>query len=373
MRQTIPIAKPNLGKEELEAVGEVFESGMLIQGEKVKLFEKEFARYIDVEEAIAVTNGTAALDTVLKALKLSPGDEVVTSAFSFIASSNAVLYQRAKPVFSDIDPKSFNIDPLDVAEKITARTRAIIPVHLFGQPAAMDALKEIAEDHKITVVEDAAQAHGAEYKGQKAGGLGDVGCFSFYATKNMTTGEGGMITTNDRELARQSRLLRDHGQTQKYNHVVLGYNYRMTEMCAAVGLVQLRKLDGFNKRRRENAELLTKGIDEISGLTSPYVKHDVKHVFYQYVVRVEDDYPIGRNKLAVRLKRRGVEVAIHYPTPIYRQPFYKKLGYGQKICPMAEEISKQILSLPVHPLVNKKDIKYMIDILRNIVDQNGDS
>jgi len=235
----------------------------------------------------------------------------------------------------------------------------------------MDALKEIAVDHGIALVEDAAQAHGAAYKGQKVGGLGDIGCFSFYATKNMTTGEGGMITTNDNELARRSRLLRDHGQTRKYHHVMLGYNYRMTEMCAAVGLVQLGKLDGFNERRRENAELLTKGISKISGLTPPYVKHDVKHVFYQYVVRVEDGYPTERNNLAEQLNRKGVEVDVHYPIPIYKQPFYKKLGYRQKICPVAEKACEQVLSLPVHPLVTKEDIKYMVDILGVLHSQGG--
>jgi perosamine synthetase len=366
VRRTIPIAKPLLGREEVEAVRKVFESGVLVQGERIKLFEEEFAEYIGVEHAVAVANGTMALDTALKALKLGPGDEVVTSAFSFIASSNCVLFQGAKPVFADIDPKSFNIDPSDVAEKITAKTKAIIPVHLFGQPAAMDALKEIAGDHGIALVEDAAQAHGAEYKGQKVGGLGDVGCFSFYATKNMTTGEGGMITTNDRELAKRTSLLRDHGQSEKYHHVFLGYNYRMTEMCAAIGLEQLRKLDRFNERRRENAELLTRGIQKISGLTPPYVKDDVKHVFYQYVVRVKDDYPMGRNELAAHLTKRGVGVAIHYPTPIYRQPFYKELGYGHTICPMAEDACNRVLSLPVHPSVAEEDIKYMINVLKNI-------
>ena len=366
MRQRIKISKPILGREETEAVGRVFESGILAQAEKVRLFEEEFAKYIGVEHAVALANGTMALDMALKALRLGPGDEVITSAFSFIASSNCVLYQGAKPIFSDIDPKSFNIDASDVAEKITAKTKAIIPVHLFGQPASMAALREISEDHEIALVEDAAQAHGAEYKGQKVGGLGDIGCFSFYATKNMTTGEGGMITTNDHELARKIRLLRDHGQNRKYHHVILGYNCRMTEMCAAVGLVQLEKLDGLNEKRRENARLLTKGIDNISGLTPPYVEPDVKHVFYQYVVRVEDDYPIERNKLAERLKRRGVEVAVHYPTPIYRQPFYKKSGCGQKICPMAEEACKRVLSLPVHPLVTREDIKYMVDLLGSV-------
>ena len=366
LRRTIPIAKPLLGREEVEAVRKVFESGVLVRGERIKLFEKEFADYIGVEHAVAVANGTMALDAALKALKLGPGDEVVTSAFSFIASSNCVLFQGAKPVFADIDPGTFNINPSDVTEKITAKTKAVIPVHLFGQPVEMDALKEIAEDHGIALVEDAAQAHGAEYKGQKVGGLGDIGCFSFYATKNMTTGEGGMITTNDRELARRARLLRDHGQSQKYHHIILGYNYRMTEMCAAIGLTQLRKLDRSNKKRGENAKLLTRGIDKISGLTPPHVKNDVKHVFYQYVIRVEDDYPIDRDELADHLTKRGVGVAVHYPTPIYRQPFYKELGYGKTICPMAEDACKRILSLPVHPSVAREDVKYMLNVLKDI-------
>ena len=369
MRRTIPIAKPVLGREELEAVRRVFESGILVQGEKVKLFEEKFAEYIGVEHAVAVANGTMALDAALKALKIGPEDEVITSAFSFIASSNCVLYQGAKPVFADIDLRSFNIDASNVSEKITARTRAIIPVHLFGQPVEMDALKDLAEDHKVALVEDAAQAHGAEYKGQKVGGLGDIGCFSFYATKNMSTGEGGIITTNNSELARRARLIRDHGQTEKYRHVVLGYNYRMTEMCAAVGLVQLRKLDGFIKRRRENAELLTRGIKKITGLTPPYVKNVVRHVFYQYAVRVENDYPMNRDKLAEYLTKRGVGVAVHYPVPIYKQPFYEKLGYGRVVCPMAEDVCKRILSLPVHPSVSNKDIAYIVDVLEEMSGQ----
>jgi len=366
LRRTIPIAKPVLGREELEAVRRVFESGVLVQGERIRAFEKEFAEYSGVEYAVAVANGTLALDMTLKALRIGPGDEVVTSAFSFIASSNCVLFQGAKPVFADINPRSFNIDTQDVAEKITEKTKAIIPVHLFGQPAEMDALKEIAQDHGIALVEDAAQAHGAQYKGRKVGGLGDAGCFSFYATKNMTTGEGGMITTNNSELARRTSLLRNHGDTGKYHHIILGYNYRMSEATAAVGSVQLSKLDKSNERRRKNAEALTNGVDKISGLTPPYVKDDVKHVFYQYVVRVEDDYPMDRNKLAGHLTKMGVGVAVHYPTPIYRQPFYKELGYGQTVCPMAEEACKRVLSLPVHPSVNKEDIKYMLSILGDV-------
>jgi perosamine synthetase len=366
LRRTIPIAKPVLGREEVEAVKKVFESGILVQGERIKLFEREFAEYVDVEHAVAMANGTLALDATLRALKLGPGDEVVTSAFSFVASSNCVLFQGAKPVFAEIDPKSFNIEPSDVAEKITAKTKAIIPVHLFGQPAEMDALKEIAEDQRIALVEDAAQSHGAEYKGQKVGGLGSIGCFSFYATKNMTTGEGGMVTTNNKELARKVRLLRNHGETGKYHHVILGYNYRMSEASAAVGSVQLKKLDKSNDRRRKNANILTTEIKKISGLTPPYVKNGVKHVFYQYVVRVEEDYPLERDKLAEHLKKKGVGVAVHYPTPIYAQPLYKDLGYGKTVCPVAEDASRRVLSLPVHPSVNKEDIAYILDVLKEV-------
>ncbi len=364
MRREIPIAKPVLGKEEAEALKIVLHSGILTQGEKVKLFEKSFANYIGVDCAVALTNGTVALDIALKALGICPGDEVIVPAFSFIASSNCVLFQGAKPVFADIDPRSFNIDPSDVSEKITGKTKALIVVHLFGQPAKMGELQEIAQDHRVLLIEDAAQAHGAEYKGKKVGGFGSAGCFSFYATKNMTTGEGGMITTNNRELKKKTCLLRDHGQTEKYYHTILGYNYRMTELSAAVGLVQLKKLDELNEKRRKNASMLTQRIEKISGLTSPYVDKHVKHVFYQYVVSVEENYPLERNELAERLERMGIGKAIHYPTPIYKQPLYHKLGYDKTICPMAEKSCKKVLSLPVHPSVTKRDIQLMIDVLK---------
>jgi perosamine synthetase len=366
LKRTIPIAKPLLGREELEAVREVFESGELVQGKKVRLFEEKFAEYIGVKHAVAVINGTAALDLALKALSFGPKDEVVTSAFSFVASGNCALYQGAKPVFADINPKTFNINPSDVTKKITARTKTILPVHLFGQPAEMEKLGEIAEENKIALIEDAAQAHGAEYKGRKVGSIGVVGCFSFYPTKNMTTGEGGIITTNLNEVAEKVRLLRDHGQSGKYSHVVLGYNYRMTEVSAAVGLVQLRKLDKYNEKRRENAKTLTEGIRRIRGLTSPYVADGVKHVFNQFVIRVEEDFPMNRDNLAEHLKKLGVCVAVHYPMPIYQQPLYVKLGYGRTKCLIAEDACRHVLSLPVHPAVAEEDITYILDTLRAV-------
>ncbi len=365
MKRNIPIAKPSFGKEEINAVKEVLESGIVASGPKTKAFEKRFAEYVGVEEAVAVTNGTVALDVALKALKIGAGDEVITSAFSFVASGNCILFQKAKPVFADINPRTFNIDPSDVAEKITAKTKAVIPIHMFGQPAEMDALKELAQDKGVALVEDAAQAHGAEYKNQKAGSIGDMGCFSFYATKNMAIGEGGMVTTSDQKLATEARLLVNHGQSSKYHHDTLGYNYRMTDLCAAIGLVQLKKLDGFNRKRRENAELLSNGIRNIKGLTVPYVDKDVKHVFHQYVIRVEDSYPLSRDQLADYLTEKGIGNAVHYPIPIYRQPLYMKLGYGETKCPNTEEACNRVLSLPVHPMVDREDIKYMLAVLKD--------
>lgn len=365
MTRKIPIAKPEIGTEEIDAVKEVLESGMLVQGKKVKEFEENFAEYIGVKHAVAVSNGTVALDVALKTLDIGPGDEVITSAFSFIASSNCILFQNAKPVFADIDPKTFNIDPSDVAKKITAKTKAVLPVHLFGHPAKMDELKEIAEDKKIVVVEDAAQAHGAEYKRQKAGSLGTMGCFSLYATKNMMTGEGGIITSSDQKLADKMRLIRSHGEVKKYTHDILGFNYRLTNLNAAIGLVQLKKLDRFNEKRRENAKLLSKGIDDIKGLTAPYVDSNVNHVFHQYVIRVENEFSMTRDELSNYLSENGVGVAVHYPIPIYKQPLYLKLGYNKVTCPNAEDACNRVLSLPIHPQVTIEDIDYILNILKN--------
>lgn len=366
MKHIIKIAKPTFGDEEIKAVSDVLKSGNLVQGEKVKLFEEKFAKYIGVKHTVAVANGTIALDLALKALNIHEGDEIVTPAFSFIASSNCILYQAAKPLFADIDSKTFNIDLAKVAKSITRKTKAAIVVHLFGQTADMDEIEEIAEDHGITLIEDASQAHGAEYKGRKAGSMTKIGCFSFYATKNMTTGEGGAITTNDNEIADEIRLLRDHGQKGKYDHVILGYNYRMTEMAASIGLVQLAKLDKMNNVRMKNAALLTKSMQGISGLTLPYVYKEGKHVFYQYVIKVERNYPMKRDTLAGYLKKRGIETAVHYPKPINKQPLYVNLGYDKKTYPNAEEASKRVLSLPVHPLVTKEDIEYIADTLKEI-------
>ncbi len=364
----IPIAKPLIGDEEVKAVERVLRSGMLACGEEVRKFEREFSEYLGVKHAIAVVNGTAALDIALKSLGIKQGDEVITTPFTFIASANCVLYQNARPVFADIDPKTYNLDPDCVLEKINKKTKAILVVHLYGQPADMQAFKEIAEDYKLYLIEDCAQAHGAEFDGKKVGTFGDIACFSFYATKNITSGEGGMIVTNSDEFAELAKLLRDHGQTKKYLHEILGYNLRMTDILAAIGRVQLKKLEKFNDARIRNAKLLTEGIREIEGLKPPYVDSRVKHVFHQYVIKVEESFPLSRDALAKKLQEKGIGVAIHYPLPLHWQPLYQKLGYDRNDCPNAIEAAKKVLSLPVHPDVTEKDINYIINTLKEIAD-----
>ncbi len=255
----IHIAKPQLGQEEIDAVSSVLRSGMIAEGPKVAEFENAFAEFVGVEHAVAVNSGTAALHAALLAHGIGKGDEVITSSFSFIATANSILFTGASPVFADIDPDTFNINTDDIQESITSKTKAIMPVHLYGHPSEMKAVMEIAEDNDLAVIEDACQAHGAIYNGKKVGSFG-TGAFSFYPTKNMTTSEGGIMTTNDKKVAEKARMIRAHGSRQRYMHETLGYNLRMTDIAAAIGLVQLSKLDGFNAKRKANAAVLTEGL-----------------------------------------------------------------------------------------------------------------
>ncbi|MFW6041136.1 MAG: DegT/DnrJ/EryC1/StrS family aminotransferase [Thermoplasmatota archaeon] len=359
----VHIANPKLDNGELEGIKEVLDSGMLAQGEVVANFEKEFADYLEVNYGKATANGTSALDVAMKAIGVGEGDEVITSPFSFIASANCVLFQGAKPVFADIKEDTFNLDPEKVKEEITKDTKAILPVHLFGQPADMKAFKEIAKEHNLYLIEDCAQAHGAEYDGKKVGSIGDIGTFSFYPTKNMTTGEGGMVVTDDKELAEKADLVRDHGQSEKYTHDILGYNLRMTNLAAAIGRAQLKKLDEWNKKRRKNADILTSGIKDIEGLTPPVVADGVKHVFHQYVVKVEDDYPLSREELREKLHDNDIGTAVHYPKVIPDQPLYKKKGYEGENYKNSKECAKKVFSLPIHPKVFESDIKDILEVL----------
>jgi len=356
----IPIARPLLGEEELAAVKEVLESGRLAQGPKVEAFERAFAAYVGRKHGIAVTNGTAALHIALMAHGLKAAHDVIVPPLTFFASASTVLLTGARPVFADVDRATYNLDPAKLKDLITRRTAAIMPVHLYGQTAEMDPIREIAEAHDLAVIEDACQAHGAQYHGKKAGNLGDTACFSFYPTKNMTTGEGGMILTDDEEIARKARLLRDHGQTAKYEHAILGYNCRMTELAAAIGLVQLKKLDGWVARRRANAHALTKGLDGIEGLVPPAEGNWMVHAFYQYVVRADPKFPMARDEIVQTLVEDGIGCRPSYPSALYKQKALRDLKVRGR-CPVAESVVPRLFEIPVHPGLGPGDVERIVE------------
>ncbi|BAI60836.1 putative aminotransferase [Methanocella paludicola SANAE] len=360
----IPIAKPLIGQEEIDGVVNVMRSGVIAEGPKVKEFEEAFARYIGVEHAIAVNSGTAALLVALQAKGLGPGDEVITTPFTFIATANAILYTGARPVFADIREDTFNIDPEDVKSKITDRTKAIIPVDLYGQTADMKAIMDIASDHCLAVIEDACQAHGASIDGKKAGSF-DVGCFSFYPTKNMTTSEGGMVTSADSSFSDRARMVRSHGSRIRYFHEMLGFNLRMTDISAAIGLAQLRKIDAYNDKRVENATRYSEKLAGIRGLVTPTVGRGNKHVFHQYTIRITDAFGIDRDEVIRRLGSAGIGSGIYYPLPIHLQQYYKQLGFNDSH-PIAERMAKEVISLPVHPSVTFEDINLITDTIRGL-------
>jgi len=346
----INIAKPLIGQEEKQAVMEVLDSGMLVQGPRVKAFEDAFAAMCGTKFAVATSSGTTALHTALLAHEIGPGDEVITPSFTFIASANSVLFTGGRPVFVDIDPRTFNIDPYQIEAAITPRTRAILPVHLFGLICDMDPILHIAEKHHLLILEDACQSHGAGYKGRRAGSF-STGAFSLYPTKNMTSGEGGMITTNDPAIAERCRAIRQHGMRRRYYHDEMGYNFRMTDIQAAIGLEQLKKLGRFNQIRQENASYLS---THLKGVTTPFIPEGCEHVFHQYTLRVQ----MGkRDGLIQHLAEHGVGSMIYYPVPIHQQTVYiKDLGYNLSL-PETERAASEVLSLPVHPGLSQADLE----------------
>ncbi len=366
MRREIPINKPIIGDEEIRAVAEVLRSGRLttgnpLGGPKVREFEQLFREFVGVNHAVAVSSGTAALYAALLAFEVGPGDEVIVPSFTFVATANVVLMVGAKPVFADIDLNTYNIDVEDVRKKITPRTKAIIPVHLYGLPADMDPLMELAEDHNLVVIEDACQAHGSLYKGRMAGSIGHMAAFSFYPSKIITTGEGGMITTNDDELAEKLRMIRTHGQVKGYDSVILGSNLRMTELQAAIGIVQMRKINSFLEARRKNAKLLTEELDGEDGIELPYEPEGFRHNWYVYTVRI---LKADRDKVLFYLRRAGIGAMVYYPTPLHQLPLYRKLGYGSLKLPNSELASKTVLCLPVHPAMSEDDVLYVAQKLK---------
>ena len=365
----IPQADPYITDEEITAVANALKEKRLSQGVYVEEFEEKFAQYIGTKHAVAVSNGTAALHVALAAINIKPDDEITVPSFSFIATANCALYQGAKPLFVDIEPQTYNIDPNKIEGKITNKTKAIIPVHYAGQPADMDVIFEIAEKHNLYVIEDAAEAHGAMYKGRKAGSIGDLNCFSFYPNKNMTTGEGGMITTNNKELAEKMRMLRSHGQDQRYHHVILGYNYRTTDIQAALGLVQLKKLSWVIKKKIEKATYYNERINNFLGdeIKTPYVAPYATHVYMFYPIRFKNKET--RNKTIIKLQEKNIETRIAFP-PIHLQPLYQKLyGYKRGYLPITEKVSDTILCIPIYPHITQEQQNRVLSTLEKAVNQ----
>src|SRR3990172_1454723 len=356
----ISIAKPIIESEEKQAVLEVLDSGVLAQGPRVAAFEQAFAEMCGVKHAIATSSGTTALHTALLAHSIGEGDQVITTPFTFIASANSILYTGAKPVFVDIRLDTFNIDPGLIEAAITDRTKAIMPVHLFGLSCDMDAILAIAKKHNLVIIEDACQSHGATYKGKRLGSFG-TGAFSLYPTKNMTSAEGGMITTNDDALDAECRIIRQHGMRRRYYHDDLGFNFRMTDVHAAIGLEQLKKLERFNQARQRNAAFLSQ---HLQGVSVPMVPEGYEHVYHQYTVRV----PSGkRDALIEHLKQQEIGSGVYYPVPVHKQSYYtKELKYDQSL-PESERAAAEVLSLPVHPALSPADLESIVSAVNEFM------
>lgn len=341
----IHAAKPLIGEDERKAVDRVIASGMLAQGPEVEAFENEFSKIVDNRRCVAVNSGTSALHLGLLAAGIGPGDEVIVPSFTFAATGNSVALAGATPVFVDIEPNYFCIDPAAIEAAIGPKTAAIMPVHLYGHPAAMVQIQKIAEQHGLFIIEDAAQAHAASLNGTPVGAMGSVAAFSFYPTKNMTSGEGGMIVTDDPEIERRARLLRNQGMEKRYENELVGFNMRMTDIHAAIGRVQLTKLPEWTKARQRNAAYLDSAL---TGVTIPKVADHANHVYHQYTIKSDD-----RDNLAARLLDRGVGSGIYYPTPTHRLPSFAS---GLHL-PETEAAAQTVLSLPIHPSLTSQDLE----------------
>jgi perosamine synthetase len=348
----IPISKPIIGEAEKAAVLAVLESGMLAQGPRVAELERRFAELCQTRHAIATSSGTTALNVALLAHQIGPGDEVITTPFTFIASINSILYVGARAVLVDIDEETFNIDPALIEAAVTPRTKAIMPVHLYGYPCDMDPILDIAQRHRLVIIEDAAQAVGAKYKGRPVGSFG-VACFSLYATKNVMSGEGGIITTDDDDVAEAARMIRSHGMKRRYYHDMMGYNFRLSDLHAAIGVAQMGQLEEFTAKRRANAAYLSA---HLKGVKVPAVREGYEHVWHQYTIRVNGD----RDAAVQKLNQAGVGTGIFYPVPAHKQIHLRELGYGELSLPVAEKVSQDVISLPVHPLVSQADLETIV-------------
>jgi dTDP-4-amino-4,6-dideoxygalactose transaminase len=355
----IPAAKPIIGDEEREAVDRVLRSGMLAQGPEVKAFEEEFSAHVGGRHCVAMNSGTSALHLGFIAAGIKPGDEVIVPSFSFAATANSVVLAGGVPVFADIDPRTFNLDPDHVETLITNKTKAIMPVHLYGHIAAMDRFDEIAAKHGLQIIEDAAQGHLASLNGRNAGEFGIVASFSFYPTKNMTAGEGGMVVTDSAEVARTLRLLRNQGQEIRYQNEIIGFNTRMTDIHAAIGRVQLTKLPGWTKQRQENAAYLDANL---KGVVTPYLAPNTTHSYHQYTIRIPGGDAAKRDAFMTKIGEKGVGSGVYYPTPIHRLPSFK----SELNLPETELVIKECVSLPVHPSLTQDELKTIVEVVNEV-------
>lgn len=378
MHKFIPYGTQNIQQEDIDAVISVLNSDFLSTGPKINEFEEKFAKYVGCKYAVAVSSGTAALHCACLAAGLKSGDEVITTPMTFVATSNAILYCGATPVFVDINPKTFNIDENLIEKKITSKTKAIIPVHFAGSPCEMDKINEIAKKHNLIVIEDAAHALGGKYKNISIGNVGDMTTFSFHPVKHITTGEGGMITTNDEKLYRKLLIYRNHGITRNedefinskdgnwyYEQIELGFNYRLTDFQSALGIIQLDKMEKNLERRNEIVRMYKAGLSNIKEIELPVENHE--SAWHLYIIKIIDEY-INRKDMFNKLREKNIGVNVHY-IPVYRNPYYERIGYKKGLCPNAEKVYEQIITLPIHAKMTNDDVEYVI---KNIIDIIGE-
>jgi perosamine synthetase len=363
-KQTIAMAEIKLTEEEIAAAVKVLRSGLLRQGQECDAFEQEFAQKVGAKYAVASANGTAALHLAYMTF-LQPGEEVLVPSFTFIATGSMVTMVGGKPVFCDVDPETFLIDLEDAEKKVTARTRAIAPVHLFGNVCDVGAIQAFAKKHDLVVVWDAAQAHGATFENQDVGGFADFVCYSFYPSKNMFVGEGGITCTHSEDYEHQMRFMRTHGQTGKYLHTMLGLNYRMTDVEAAIGREQLRRLDEMLEWRRKNAAILSRGLEGLTGMQPQKISPATEHAWHQYCVVIDKKrFGLTRDQLAEALKKQGISTGIHYPRGIHQQPIFEEL-YGKSHLPNTEYLAENILALPVHHGLTEEDVVRVLEVIHD--------
>ncbi|HHV27338.1 MAG TPA: UDP-4-amino-4,6-dideoxy-N-acetyl-beta-L-altrosamine transaminase [Tissierellia bacterium] len=376
----LPYGQQYIDDEDIEEVVGVLKSDYLTNGPKVEEFEKKVADYVGAKYAVAVSNGTAALHAACFTAGIKEGDEAITTPITFAASSNCILYQGGQPVFADIDPVTYNIDPDDIERKITDKTKAIIPVDFTGQPVDMDRINEIAKKHNLVVIQDSAHALGGEYKGKRVGSLADMTEFSFHPVKNITTGEGGIITTNDKEYYEKLKLFRTHGITRDkrflvnkdegawyYEQLELGYNYRITDIQCALGVSQINKLDKFLKRRREIAKKYNEYLRDIDGIIVPQQADFSNSSWHIYVIQIElEKFKVGRREIFEALKAENIGVNVHY-IPVYYHPHYQSLGYKKGLCSNAEKLYERIITIPLYPKMSDKDVEDVVMGLEKVL------